>query len=109
MIDEAHKCDLEVLLEIHDQEELDRVLHLNSAPDAVGINNRNLNTFEVDLETTARLAEGLPKEICRISESGFAKRSDLMRFDKVVDAFLIGEHLMKSEKPEQTLRGWVKG
>lgn len=109
MIEQAHRYELEVLLEIHDGQELQRTLHLNSAPDAVGINNRNLNTFEVTLETTARLAEGLPKEICRVSESGFATRSDLTRFEGVVDAFLIGETLMKSEDPEVTLRGWVKG
>lgn len=109
MIEQAHRYELEVLLEIHDGQELQRTLHLNSAPDAVGINNRNLNTFEVTLETTARLAERLPKEICRVSESGFATRSDLNRFEGVVDAFLIGETLMKSADPEVTLRGWVKG
>jgi indole-3-glycerol phosphate synthase len=109
MINRALQCDLEVLLEIHDQVELERVLHLNTAPHAVGINNRNLNTFEVSLETTARLASGIPKEICRISESGFATRSDLLRFDGIVDAFLIGESLMRSQQPEQTLRDWVKG
>lgn len=109
MIDKAHRCDLEVLLEIHDDEELKRVLNLNNRPDAIGINNRNLRTFEVSLDTTSRLAPLLPKEICRVSESGFATRSDLMRFQGVVDAFLIGESLMRSEQPEQTLRGWVKG
>lgn len=109
MTKKAHECDLEVLLEIHDQTELERVLHLGTAPDAVGINNRNLQSFVVDLEVTARLAPALPKEICRVSESGFATRSDLERFKGVVDAFLIGETLMKSENPEHTLRGWVKG
>jgi len=109
MIEKAHSCGLEVLLEIHDSEELQRFLHLNTAPDAVGINNRNLQTFEVTLDTTAELVSSLPKEICRVSESGFATRSDLMRFDGVVDAFLIGESLMRSHQPEQTLRGWVKG
>lgn len=109
MISKAHHCGVEVLLEVHDGQELDRVLNLNSAPDAIGINNRNLRTFEVSLDTTERLVERLPKEICRVSESGFASRSDLKRFQGVVDAFLIGESLMRSEDPEQTLRGWVKG
>ena len=109
MTAKAHEFDLEVLLEIHDEEELQRVLHLEKAPDAVGINNRNLNTFEVTLDNTARLATSLPKEICRVSESGFATRDDLLRFQGVVDAFLIGESLMRSPQPEQTLRGWVKG
>lgn len=109
MIEKAHQCDLEVLLEIHDEEELSRALHLATAPDAVGINNRNLKTFEVSLDTTTRLAPRLPEEICRVSESGFATRSDLKRFQGVVDAFLIGESLMRSQEPEQTLRSWVKG
>lgn len=109
MMAKAGEFDLEVLLEIHDQEELQRVLHLSRAPEAVGINNRNLKTFEVSLDTTARLATSLPKEICRVSESGFATRDDLLRFQGVVDAFLIGETLMRSSQPEQTLRGWVKG
>jgi indole-3-glycerol phosphate synthase len=109
MIEKAEACGLEVLLEIHDEAELERTLHLNRPPHAVGINNRNLHTFEVSLDTTARLVEGLPKDICRVSESGFATRSDLQRFEGIVDAFLIGESLMKSQDPELTLRGWVKG
>lgn len=109
MVRKAHTFGLEVLIEVHDEAELERVLHLSTAPEAIGINNRNLRTFEVTLETTARLAAALPKEILRVSESGFASRSDLLRFDGVVDAFLIGETLMRSAEPEQTLRGWVKG
>lgn len=109
MVQKAHKLGLEVLIEVHDEAELERVLHMRTAPEAIGINNRNLRTFEVTLETTARLAAALPKEILRVSESGFASRSDLLRFDGMVDAFLIGETLMRSTEPEQTLRGWVKG
>jgi indole-3-glycerol phosphate synthase len=109
MIREAHRVNLEVLLEIHDDEELERVLALSSAPDAVGINNRNLRTFELSLDTTARLAPRLPQEICRVSESGFATREDLLRFEGIVDAFLIGETLMRSERPEETLSGWIRG
>lgn len=109
MLLSAHRHGLEVLLEIHDQPELDRVLNLNTAPDAIGINNRNLSTFEVSLDTTERLAEGIPKEICRISESGFATRDDLVRFKGKVDGFLIGETLMKSPEPVTTLRNWIKG
>lgn len=109
MIEEARRLDLEVLLEIHDQQELERTLALPVAPDAVGINNRNLRTFELSLDTTAALAPLLPKEICRVSESGFATRDDLLRFEGIVDAFLIGETLMRSPRPEQTLTGWIKG
>lgn len=109
MIAVAGRCDLEVLLEIHDEAELERTLRLPNLPQAVGINNRNLRTFELSLETTAALAPRLPKEICRVSESGFATRQDLLRFDGVVDAFLIGETLMRSARPEDTLTGWIKG
>ena len=109
LVQEAHRLNLEVLLEVHDEAELDRVLTLPEAPDAIGINNRNLSTFEVTLDTTDRLASRIPKEICRISESGFATRADLMRFEGIVDAFLIGESLMRSAHPEQTLQGWIKG
>lgn len=109
MIEEATRWDLEVLLEVHSDEELDRVLALPKLPNAIGINNRDLNTFEVDLDTTTRLVKRIPKEICRISESGFSTRSDLKRFEGIVDAFLIGESLMRADDPEQTLREWVKG
>lgn len=108
MIEKARETDLEVLLEIHDEEELERVLALPQLPDAIGINNRNLHTFELSLQTTATLAPRLPKEICRVSESGFATRHDLMRFEGIVDAFLIGETLMRSPRPEETLTGWIK-
>lgn len=109
MMEQAQRDDLEVLLEIHDEAELERVLALPRLPEAVGINNRDLRTFELTLETTALLAPRLPKEICRISESGFATRDDLLRFDGVVDAFLIGETLMRSPRPDETLTGWIKG
>lgn len=109
MLRKAHSLGLEVLLEVHDERELERALALSVAPEAIGINNRNLHTFEVTLETTVRLAARLPKEILRVSESGFASRSDLLRFEGMVDAFLIGETLMRSSEPEQTLTGWVKG
>lgn len=109
LVGQAHSFGLEVLLEIHDEAELERVLTLKEAPDAIGINNRNLSTFEVSLDTTERLAARIPKEICRISESGFATQGDLMRFQGVVDGFLIGESLMRSARPSETLRGWIKG
>lgn len=109
MVKEADRLGIEVLLEIHCAEELKRALALPLAPQAIGINNRNLVTFELNLETTATLASRLPKEICRISESGFATRQDLMQFNSVVNAFLIGEALMKSPNPKQVLSDWTRG
>lgn len=109
MINLARRVELEVLLEIHDRHELERILELPVSPHAVGINNRNLQSFELSLDTTASLAPLLPKEICRVSESGFATRDDLLRFEGIVDAFLIGETLMRSRRPDELLLGWIKG
>lgn len=109
MLTEAQRVDLDVLLEVHNHQELDEVLALPLSPQAVGINNRDLHTFKLDLATTAELAPRLPKDICRVSESGFATQQDLKRFKGTVDAFLIGESLMKSQNPRTLLSEWTKG
>ena len=87
---------LDVLIEVHDQAELDRALKLSSP--LIGINNRNLHTFETTLETTATLAPRIPKDRMVISESGLFKPDDLMKLSRVgVNAFLIGESLMRQD------------
>jgi indole-3-glycerol phosphate synthase len=99
----AHAVELDVLCEVHTDEELQRVLDLGC--DAYGVNNRNLNTFEVSLETSLRLVKHLPKGAVRVAESGIfsAEHLDLLR-GAGFDAFLIGESLMREADPGAALR-----
>ena len=91
----ARDLQLDVLVEVHDMAEMDRALELGA--DMIGINNRNLRTFEVSLETTARLAGEIPSDCLGISESGIKTVEDV-RFCRAegIECFLIGETLMRS-------------
>lgn len=99
----AQALGLDALVEVHDEQELERALRLNSA-NLIGINNRNLRTFETSLETTAMLAKRIPKEIALISESGIRTKED-MDFLTVNGAkgVLIGETFMRREKVEEAV------
>jgi indole-3-glycerol phosphate synthase len=91
------------LVEVHNEAELE--VALASGPGIIGINNRNLHTFEVTLETSLRLAEKIPPGIVKISESGIHSAADVHRLaDAGYHAFLVGEHLMKSSDPAVALR-----
>jgi len=89
---------LDVLVEVHDGDELERALRLETP--LVGINNRNLHTFEVSLETTLDLLPRVPKDRLVITESGILNRADveLMEINQVF-AFLVGEAFMRAEQP----------
>jgi indole-3-glycerol phosphate synthase len=92
----AEHWGMDVLIEVHDDKELDRALKLRSR--MIGINNRDLHTFATALETTVRLAPRIPKERMVVGESGLFTPADLARLAKVgVNAFLIGESLMRQE------------
>jgi indole-3-glycerol phosphate synthase len=102
LTDEAHRLQLDVLCEVHTAEEVDRVAGLGC--DAFGVNNRNLNTFEVSLETSIELAGLLPAEAARVAESGIHSGEDLRRLRGAgYHAFLIGESLMRQPDPGESL------
>jgi indole-3-glycerol phosphate synthase len=99
----AAKFGMAALVEVHDGDELD--VALASGAEIVGVNNRNLNTFEVTLETSLRLVEKIPSSVIKVSESGIHSNSDVHKLVAVgFDAFLVGEHLMKSPDPADALR-----
>lgn len=105
LIDKAHALGLEVLLEMHSEQELE---YAELEPDMCGINNRNLGSFITDTEISFRLAELLPKEVVKVSESGI---SDPQTVRKLREAgfrgFLIGECFMKTADPGQALRNFI--
>ena len=101
----AHALALDVLCEVHTGEELDRVLSLSESPDAIGVNNRDLRTFEVRIETSLELAGRIPASVVRVAESGIATAADLATLRAAgFDAFLIGESLMRQTDPAVALR-----
>ncbi len=94
---------LEVLCEIHNEEELQRAL--NAGCDLIGVNTRDLRTFKVDAETAFQLAESFPKNVVRVAESGIRSGSDIARLRASgYQAFLVGESLMRAERPGDALR-----
>ena len=94
----AQKLGLEVLLEVHNQEELDKAIM--PSLNLIGVNNRNLKTFQVSLETSKQLVDQIPNEFVKISESGISDISAVKELKKVgFDGFLMGEHFMKTENP----------
>ena len=90
----AKAWDMDAIAEVHDKDELDRALQLDCR--LIGINNRDLKTFDTTLETTERLAPRVPHDRIVIAESGIASHADLQRLAKAgVHAFLVGESLMR--------------
>jgi indole-3-glycerol phosphate synthase len=99
----ARKLGLDVLVEVHDREELRTALGVGA--ELIGINNRDLRDFSVDVERTARLMGEIPAGVTVVSESGIAEAEQLRKLeDAGVDAVLVGESLMRSEDPEAALR-----
>jgi indole-3-glycerol phosphate synthase len=98
---------VDVLCEVHNEEELQRAVQADCG--LIGVNNRDLRTFKVDLETAMRLSGLIPKGILRVAESGLNTTSDIARLRASgYQAFLIGESLMKAESPGGALRGLLK-
>ena len=104
--DAARANGLDVLCEVHDQAEVDRVLPLGC--ELYGVNSRNLRTFQVDTEQARELARHLPADAVRVAESGLGSRADLDRMTASgFNAFLIGESLMRAEDPGAALSALI--
>ena len=99
----AGLCQLEALVEVHTLPEMERAL--DSGADLIGINNRNLATFEVDLAATEQISEEAPPGVVLVSESGIKTHADSQRvFDSGVNALLVGETLMRSADVAEKIR-----
>ncbi|NNE30684.1 MAG: indole-3-glycerol-phosphate synthase, partial [Saprospiraceae bacterium] len=102
----AQSLGLEVLLEIHGEEELG---HICDEVDVVGVNNRNLKDFSVSLDTSLRLFPLIPDKFVRISESGISKAEDLARLKKAgFDGFLIGGYFMSQAEPPLACKNLIR-
>ena len=110
----AHALALDVLVEVHSSDELDEVLDALGGPssgaDAIGVNNRDLKTFEVNPETSLSLVDRIPSSAVRVTESGISTAEDIARLRKAgFDAFLIGESLMRQPDPGDALAALLAG
>ena len=102
----AESLELDVLMEVHDEAELEMVLSVTT-PKMIGVNNRNLKTFEISLETSARLAPLIPETSLFISESGIKRKEDVDFLRKLnVKAMLVGEAFMIEKNKEAVLDHW---
>lgn len=102
----AKNLNLDVLLEVHDLEELHKSLEANV--DMIGVNNRNLKTFEVDISNSKELAERIPKDFVKVSESGISSTdaiADLRNYG--YEGFLVGENFMKTDDPGASAKEFI--
>ncbi|MGE4417229.1 MAG: indole-3-glycerol-phosphate synthase, partial [Marinobacterium sp.] len=98
----THELGMDVLIEVHNAEELERILPLNTR--LVGINNRDLHTFDVSLENTFQLLDRIPSDRIIVTESGILTPDDVAAMQaRQVNAFLIGEAFMRADDPGQQL------
>ena len=105
LLKKAHQLGLEVLLEMHSEAELE---YAELGPDMCGINNRNLGSFVTDVENSFRLAELLPKDAVKVSESGISNPDTVRALREAgFSGFLIGENFMKTPDPGQALREFI--
>lgn len=103
----AEELAMDILTEVHDEDELERALSLGAK--IIGINNRDLKTLKIDLATTRRLAPKIPRDRRIVCESGIRSRADIEAVSDLVDGFLVGSHLMKSARLDLSLRELIFG
>jgi len=104
-MEKAHSLGLEVLLEMHSEQELE---YADLCPDLCGINNRNLGSFVTDIENSFRLAELLPKDAVKVSESGISDPVTVKTLRSAgFSGFLIGENFMKTADPGLALKDFI--
>ncbi|HXW62178.1 MAG TPA: indole-3-glycerol phosphate synthase TrpC [Candidatus Acidoferrales bacterium] len=104
MVELGRSLGMEPLVEVHSREELDRAVAARAR--IIGVNNRDLRNFEVQLDTSLDLVHAIPEDCLAVSESGLSTHEDLARMRRAgFDAFLIGEYLMKEADPSVPLRG----
>lgn len=102
----AHSLGLEVLLEVHNREELDAFAGIN--PNLIGVNNRDLDTFQTNINTSLELVRDIPRDIVRVSESGIDDPLDIIKLKRAgFDGFLIGSHFMKHAQPEKACKKMI--
>jgi indole-3-glycerol phosphate synthase len=103
LLDYARTLDLDALCEVHDEDELKRAL--DGGADIIGVNSRDLRTFQVNLDTVVELGSGIPNHILRVAESGIDSGAEIRELHGAgYQAFLIGEALMRAEDPGQKLQ-----
>ena len=101
----AHQLGMEVLLEMHSEEELE---YASLEPDMYGINNRNLGTFVTDIQNSFRLSSLLPADVCKVSESGISHPDSVKQLKSAgFNGFLIGENFMKTDDPGAALNDFI--
>ena len=99
----ARELNLDILIEVHSEDELNEALSINSK--LIGINNRDLTTFEVDKNLAIKLARQIPKDVIVVSESGISSREDILfSKDQGIHSFLIGESFMRKPNPGNALK-----
>lgn len=106
LCDFAHSFNLEVLLEVHNEEELHA--NLEAGADLIGVNNRNLKTFELSIEVSKRLAEQIPSDVLKVSESGIESVSTILELKKYgYEGFLMGQNFMQHSRPEEACKEFI--
>ena len=99
---------MDSLVEVHDEDEME--IAVEAGAEVIGINNRNLHSLEVDLDTTYRLLADVPAGTVVVAESGITRHEDVEALEEAgIDAILVGEALMGSEDPAQAIRALMGG